>query len=47
MDLTTVYWFVCIALAVAIFVMTAGLVAIATTAYESIQRIMSGRNTKS
>lgn len=42
MDLTTVYWTICIALSVAICTMAAGLVAFVTTAYESIQRIISG-----
>lgn len=46
MDLTTVYWTLCVALAVAICVMVAGLVAIVTTTYESIQRIMIARKVR-
>lgn len=46
MDLTTVYWTLCIALWVATATMTAGLVAIVTTAYESIQRIIGRRHAR-
>jgi len=43
MDLTTVYWTICITFWVATGTMVAGLVAFVTTAYESIYRIKSGR----
>lgn len=46
MNLTTVYWVLCVALAVAILVMAAGLVAIVTTSCESIQRILTARQTR-
>jgi len=39
MNLTTVYWFLCIALVMATMVMAAGLVAFVTTIIERIQRI--------
>lgn len=46
MDFTTVYWVFCIALVVAICTMAAGLVAFVTTSYESIQRIIEGRQAR-
>lgn len=42
MDLTTVYWTICIALWVATATMAFGLVSFVTTSYESIHRIISG-----
>lgn len=45
MDLTTVYWFLCVALTIAACVMTAGLVAFVITIVEQIQRI-SGRHAR-
>ena len=43
MDLTVIYWILCVALVVAILVMVAGLVAFVAAAYETIRRIISGR----
>lgn len=46
MNLTIVCWVLCVALIIAILVMSAGLVAFVTTAYESIQRIMIARHAR-
>lgn len=45
MNITTVYWTLCISLSVATLVMAAGLVAFVTTIIEKIQRI-SGRHAR-
>jgi predicted PurR-regulated permease PerM len=45
MDLTTVYWILCVTLVVAICVMAASLVSIVASIVEQIQRI-SGRHAR-
>lgn len=46
MDLTTVYWILCVALVIAISIMVAGLVAFVVLAYETIQRIRIERRAR-